>query len=114
MAKSIRAVSRKSRRQTLPDSGSVISSLASESGVMPLDSPAGPMTDLFGREVVPVPASARLAKAEGLTILVTSGLIGRDSSASENLQRSLESRLMTRLDTAGSTLFKTTLEGGTK
>jgi len=40
--------------------------------------------------------------------LVTSGLIGRDSSASAALQQSLESRLMTRLDTAGSTLFKLT------
>lgn len=43
--------------------------------------------------------------------LVTSGLIGRDSSASADLQRSLESRLMTRLDTAGSTLFKLTWKG---
>ena len=45
--------------------------------------------------------------------LVTSGLIGHDSSASASLQRSLESRLMTRLDTAGSTLFKLTWKGRT-
>jgi len=45
--------------------------------------------------------------------LVTSGLIGRDSSASADLQRSLESRLMMRLDMAGSTLFKLTWKGRT-
>lgn len=45
--------------------------------------------------------------------LVTSGLIGHDSSASADLQRFLESRLMTRLDTAGSTLFKLTWKGRT-
>ena len=40
--------------------------------------------------------------------LVTSGLIGRDSSQSAALQSSLESKLVPRLDTAGSTLFKLT------
>src|SRR5208282_1645675 len=37
-----------------------------------------------------------------------SGLIGSDSSASRALQTCLESRLMQRLDTAGSTLFNLT------
>jgi hypothetical protein len=46
-------------------------------------------------------------------MLVTSGLLGHDSSASAALQRSLENRLMTRLDTAGSTLFKLTWRGRT-
>jgi len=78
---------------------------------MPCASPAGPMTDLFGREVALVPVSQRPGKAAGLMTLVTSGLIGRDSSASAVLQRSLESRLMTQLDTAGSTLFKLTWRG---
>ena len=45
--------------------------------------------------------------------LATSGLLGHDSSASAVLQRSLENRLMTRLDTAGSTLFKLTWKGRT-
>ena len=80
---------------------------------MPCDSLDGPMTDLFGREVVLAPVSQRRGKAEGLTTLATSGLIGRDSSASADLQRSLESRLMTQLDTAGSTLFKLTWKGRT-
>lgn len=93
---------------TCVDSHNAISSPEEESGVTPCDSPAGPMTDLFGQEVVPVPASQRQAKAEGLQTLVISGLIGSDSSASAALQTSLESRLMQRLDTAGSTLFKLT------
>jgi hypothetical protein len=75
---------------------------------MPLDSPAGPMTDLFGREVAPVPALVRQEKAKGLMTLAISGHIGRPSSESAALQQSLESRLMTRLDTAGSTLFTLT------
>jgi hypothetical protein len=80
---------------------------------MPCDSLAGPMIDLFGREVVLAPVSQRQGKAEGLTTLATSGLIGHDSSASASLQRSLESRLMTQLDMAGSTLFKLTWKGRT-
>src|ERR1700678_3440715 len=92
------------QRPTFEDLSSAISLPDSESGVTPCDSPAGPMTDLFGREVAPVPASPRREKAEGLMTLVTSGLLGIDSSPSQILQRSLENRLMTRLDTAGSTL----------
>ena len=72
---------------------------------MPCDLPAGPMTDLFGREVALAPASRVQAKAKGLMTLATSGHIGIASSGSAALQRSLENRLMTRLDTAGSTLF---------
>jgi hypothetical protein len=98
---------------TCGDSPNAISLPASESGPTPCASPDGPMTDLFGREVVLAPVSQRLAKAEGLQTLVTSGLIGRDSPASADLQRSLENRLMTRLDTAGSTLFKLTWKGRT-
>jgi hypothetical protein len=100
-------------RETSPDIVNTISSLALESGVTPCVSPDGPMIDLFGREVARVPVSQRPGKGQGLMTLVTSGLIGRDSSASADLQRSLESRLMTRLDTAGSTLFKLTWKGRT-
>jgi hypothetical protein len=66
------------------------------------------MTDLFGREVVLAPPSRVQAKAKGLMTLATSGRLGLDGSKSASLQRSLESSLMTRLDTAGSTLFKLT------
>jgi hypothetical protein len=87
---------------------SATSSPDSESGAMLSDSPDGPMTDLFGREVAPVPASLRREKAKGLMTLAISGHIGHPSSASAALQQSLESRLMTQLDTAGSTLFTLT------
>ena len=68
----------------------------------------GPTTDQSGQEAAPAPLSRQQAKAAGLMTLVTSGLIGSNSSGSAALQSSLESRLMTRLDTAGSTLFKLT------
>jgi len=113
MATLTREALRKSSRKTSPDTPSTISLPESECGAIPCASPDGLMTDLFGREVVLAPASQRQARAEGLTTLVTSGLIGRDSSASASLQRSLENRLMTQLDTAGSTLFKLTWKGRT-
>src|SRR4029077_18750084 len=103
----------KLHRKTSQDSPNVISLPESGSGVMHSGSQAGPTTDLFGREVVPAQVSQRREKAQGLMTLVTSGLIGRDSSASASLQRSLENRLMMRLDSAGSTLFKLTWKGRT-
>src|SRR3974390_2281904 len=108
MVKSTRAASPRSEPKICEASGAAISSPASESGTTPYASPDCPMTDLFGREVAPAPVSAPQEKAQGLMTLVTSGLIGRDSSASAALQRSLESRLVQRLDTAGSTLFRLT------
>src|SRR6266481_4420723 len=111
MASLTSGASQKSKPKTLKNSGSATSSPGSESGVIPCVLPDGPMSDLFGREVVPVPVFQRQAKGKGLMTLVTSGLIGRDSCASAGLQRSLENRLMTRLDTAGSTLFKLTWKG---
>ena len=95
-------------RPTFEDSSSAISSPALECGATPSDSPDGPMTDLFGREVVLAPVSAPQEKARGLETLVTSGHIGHPSSGSAALQLSLESRLHQRLDTAGSTLFTLT------
>ena len=70
--------------------------------------PDGPMIERYGPAAAPAPASARQAKAKGLQTLVTSGLLGHDSSASATLQQSLENRLVPRLDMAGSTLFKLT------
>jgi hypothetical protein len=75
---------------------------------MPYDSPDGPITDLFGREVAPVRVSAPQEKVKGLQTLVISGHIGHPSSGSAALQQSLESRLHQRLDMAGSTLFTLT------
>jgi hypothetical protein len=93
---------------TSEDTGNATSLQESLFGVTPSDSPAGPMTEKYGQEAVPVLPSRQQAKARGLMMLVTSGLIGYDSSESASLQLCLENRLMTRLDTAGSTLFKLT------
>jgi len=81
---------------------------AEDSGRLPSVRRAGLTTGRSGREVAPAPASQPRAKAKGLKTLATSGLNGKDSSASAALQSSLESRLVPRLDTAGSTLFKLT------
>jgi hypothetical protein len=90
------------------DSHNVISLQGLEFGPTRSDSRAIPMTDLFGQVVAPVPVSQQRARAKGLKTLATSGLVGLASSASQDLQRSLESRLIKQLDSAGSTLFKQT------
>ena len=95
-------------QKSCEDSRNVISSPALESGVTRLETPVGATTDLFGRVVAPVRVSQPRAKARGLKILATSGLVGLASSESQDLQRSLENRLIRQLDSAGSTLFKQT------
>src|SRR5690349_577836 len=99
---------KKSNQTISRDSRNAPSSLALESGVMRSVSQDAPTVDLFGQEVAPVRVSQRRAKAKGLKPLATSGLVGLASSASQDLQRSLESRLIKQLDSAGSTLFKQT------
>ena len=89
-------------------SPNVTSSPAADSGPSRSGRPGGPTTDRPGRPARPAPASAQQAKASGLAILATSGQKWNDSPASIALQSSLESRLLQRLDTAGSTLFKLT------
>lgn len=93
-------------QKTSKDSGNATSLQESLFGPTRSGLPAGQMTEKSGQEAVPALPSRRQAKARGLMMLVTSGLIGSDSSASASLQQSLESRLMTQLDTAGSTLFR--------
>ncbi len=97
-----------SGQATLWDTPSATSSPGSACGAMPPDAPDGPTTAPCGAEAAPVPLSRQQAKAAGLMTLVTSGRFGTNSSASAALQSCLESRLMTRLDTGGSTLFKQT------
>ncbi len=93
---------------TSEDTANAISSPASESGVTPSDSQNGQTIRKSGQVRAPAHRSARQAKAKGLMTLATSGRIGLDSSESAALQSCLENRLMTLLDTAGSTLFKLT------
>ena len=101
-------ISNLSSQTTCEDTGNATSSQASLFGPTLSGSLAGPTTEKSGPEAAPALPSRRQAKARGLMTLVTSGLIGYDSSASAALQQSLESRLMTRLDTAGSTLYRLT------
>jgi hypothetical protein len=82
-----------------------IFSQASLFGPTPSGLPDGPTAARCGPGAAPVPVSARRAKGQGLQTLVTSGRSGIASSASAALQSSLESRLLPRLDMAGSTLF---------
>ena len=100
--------SQKSDQKMLEDSHSVISSPASEDGPMHSASPDGPMTDLFGQEVVLVSPSARRGKALSPTIRATFGLPFSSSSRSADLQSSLESRLQVQMDGHGSILFSLT------
>jgi hypothetical protein len=93
---------------TSEDTPNVTSSPAEASGRLHSDKQVGQTIDRSGPEAVHVPVSRQQAKVAGLMTLATSGRLGRNSSASESLQLSLENRLMMRLDTAGSTLFKLT------
>src|SRR6516225_8239935 len=89
--------------EILTDTTDVISSLGSADGTTPCRC-AG-TKDLFGQAHVPVSPSARPARARVPMTDVICGLRGFLSSASADLQSSLESRLRRRLDGAGSTLF---------
>jgi len=93
---------------TLPDTPSATSSLASEAGASPSDSPDGPTLDLFGQVRVPANRSQPPAKAKAGPTIATSGRSGSGSSASVALSIFLANRLRLRLDMAGSTLFRQT------
>src|SRR5258708_1142639 len=93
---------------TLWDTRSATSSPVEDSGLSPCDGPDGPTTGRSGPEAAPAPLSQQQAKAAGLVTLVNFGRIGIGSSTSRDLQSSLVNSLMTRLDSAGSTLFKQT------
>jgi hypothetical protein len=69
---------------------------------------AGQMTFPFGRAPAPASHSASQESKAASETHVTSGPSGSGSSASADLQRSLESRLRAQMDSAGSTLFALT------
>ena len=94
-----------SRQPMLWDIPSATGSPASASGATPSGLPDGTTTVQSGPAPAHVLPLAQRAKGKGLQMLVTSGLSGIASSASAALQSSLESKLLPRLDTAGSTLF---------
>lgn len=87
---------------------SVTSSPALVAGASRFDSPGGLTTDLSGPAVAPVSLSASQAKERGLLTSGTYGRIGSILYGPNDLQSSLVNRLMQRLPTGGSTLFKMT------
>ena len=74
---------------------------------MPSDSQAGPTTDLFGQPLSPANPLVRLrSQTEARRVKETTGIyspFGRHSSASFDLQQSLESRLRAQFSGDGST-----------
>ena len=97
-----------SRHPTLWDLPNAISLPELECGATLSGSQTGMTKGQFGPEAAHAQVSALQVKAQGLQTLVTSGRYGSTSSASADLEQSLVNRLMERLDTAGSTLYRQT------
>ena len=107
MVRSMADQSRMFQQTMFGDSEDVTGSPALEFGTMPSTWPDGE-TEKSGPDHAPAPVSVAPGKERDLATLVTSGHIGFNSSASFALQRSLASKLVRRLDMAGSTLFTLT------
>lgn len=89
-------------------SHSATSSPASADGATHSDSPAGPMTDLFGQALAPASPSAQRASSVAATMSATYGLRSSTSSASAALEQSLASRLPELLGTPGGITWQQT------
>lgn len=89
-------------------SPNVISLPASQDGPTPWPLPGGRVIDPCGLAAALASLSPRQVKALGLTISGISGRPGSISSASADLQSSLESRLRARTQSLGSTLYTLT------
>lgn len=94
-----------SRRKTSKATTSVTSSPESVDGHEHSDLQTGTTLDLFGLEAVPASPSARPAKKPANQMSGTFGRIGQGSSASQDLQRSLENKLRQRLPLAGGMMW---------
>ena len=86
----------------------VTSSPASEAGASRFDSPGGLTTDPCGPAAAPASLSASQARDMGWLTSGTYGRIGSILYGTNDLQSSLVNRLMQRLPTGGSTLFRMT------
>jgi len=94
------------KRTTSKNTRNAISSQGSEDGVTPSVSQTGPTKDLFGQEVAPVSHSVPPGSNKAKAMIDTYGRLGIGSSESENLQRSLESKLQVRLPSGGLTTLR--------
>jgi len=94
--------SSKSVQQTLPGMASATSSPGSAAGLLHCEPPGGLRIIPCGQARALVSRSHRPARGSVLTIRGTSGLFGGNSSASADLQWSLENRLRARLGGYGS------------
>lgn len=97
-----------SHPQTSLDSHSATSSLVSVSGASLYEKPDGPTIDPCGPAPALASLSARQALELGLRTQDTFGQASPGSSASADLQSSLESKLRARLSSLGSTLYTLT------
>src|SRR5690606_13291958 len=93
---------------TSTDTPNAISSPASAAGLSLYSLPDGRRVDRFGLAAALASLSARQVKALGLTTSGIYGPPGSISSASSDLQSSLESKFRARLRSLGSTLFNLT------
>lgn len=84
---------------------------ASPDGPSPSNSRDGRATDLFGREVAPANRTATQASGRETTIPATSGRKCSASSASADLQRSLENKLLALTGKGGSLEYSLTWRG---
>lgn len=91
-----------SEQTTLSDSSNATSSPVLVGGALPCDSRDGMTIDLFGQEVALASHSVRPEEKPANLMSATFGRIGQGSSASQSLQRYLESKLQAQLPLAGS------------
>lgn len=97
-----------SHPETLPDLTKYIGLPESEAGPSLSDLQASLIAVQSGRAARLASLSPRQAQAAGLMMSGTCGPLSSTMSASDDLQKSLESRLQASLSTCGSTLYKLT------
>jgi hypothetical protein len=110
MGKSITGVLQMSDQKTLKGLLNVTSSPESVDGVERSSSQDGVQTDLFGLEALHASHFPQPGKEKEKTTSDISGPSSLISSASANLQQSLESKLRQLSDMDGSTIYKLTLK----
>ena len=101
-------VSEKSGLTNSKSTPNATSSLESAFGLTPCETQDGPMTDQFGREVVPASLSQQRESGKDSQTIGTCGLNGSNSLTSADLSQFLANKLQAKTDLLGSTLFHLT------